>query len=335
MGKKSKNWLWPIFSLALGVASWYASSGTTIHAGQEDASPDYRTWGEDHVGQELPEYTTGTECLFCHRDYVAPRWRMNAHNRTMRLAEPDDPAMKSIHQDADRQTIARETEILLGAHQIVRYMKKLPGYGEAAISGELWNGAHPSIRDADRAGWHLQKFNEKCAGCHATAIDPSTASFGSPSLDCYVCHGVLELEHAQQTDQTLFAKKHADDPRVVTSVCGQCHLRGGRSKSSGRPFPTLFVAGDNLFRDFEVDWSDEALVQMDRVDRHIFENARDVMTRSSTTTCATCHSVHGESSSKHQELSVDQSCEVCHPPGKPWSEVDWPKDRKSKTCEYP
>ena len=46
---------------------------------------------------------------------------------------------------------------------------------------------------------------------------------------------------------------------MVTSICAQCHVRTGKSRSTGLPYPNNFVAGDNLFRDFQVDFSDEAL----------------------------------------------------------------------------
>ena len=326
--------VWLFTSAAIGVAILSLLIARPMTAGANEPL-DYQAWGEDHVGQEIPEYTTGTECLFCHRDYVAPRWKKNAHNRTMREAEPTDPAMIALTQVTPNGDVAKEAQILLGSKDHVRFMKKLPGYGVAALSGELFLAADNKIRSVEDAGWHQETFNQKCAGCHATAIDTETVTFGTTGLDCYVCHGILELEHANDTTTTLFAKKHQDDPRVVTSVCGQCHLRGGTSTATGRPYPTVFVAGDNLFKDFQVDWSDPALASMDMVDRHIFENARDVMTRSSTTSCTTCHSIHGESSEKHQSLDQDQSCEVCHAPGKPLSEVDWPKSRSSKTCRFP
>jgi hypothetical protein len=327
---------WFFGSVVLGAGIFVlASFAIKPLAAAEEKPVDYRAWGEDHVEQELPEYTTGTECLFCHRDYVAPRWKKNAHNRTMREAEPSDPAMIALRQVSSESAVAKEAEILLGSKNHVRFMKKLPGYGVAALSGELFLAADNKIRFVQEAGWHEETFNQKCAGCHATAIDTQTVTFGTTGLDCYVCHGILELEHANDTTTTLFAKKHEDDPRVVTSVCGQCHLRGGTSTATGRPYPTVFVAGDNLFKDFQVDWTDPALVNMDKVDRHIFENARDVMTRGSIISCTSCHSIHDESSEKHQSLDQEKSCEVCHDPGKPLSEVEWPKTRSNKTCQYP
>ncbi len=44
-----------LLALAFGLAA-------QDHAGQIPAAP-----GNNHVGQPVPEYLTGDECLFCHR----------------------------------------------------------------------------------------------------------------------------------------------------------------------------------------------------------------------------------------------------------------------------
>jgi hypothetical protein len=33
---------------------------------------DPAAWGTNHVGQPVPEYVHGDECLFCHRFNVGP-----------------------------------------------------------------------------------------------------------------------------------------------------------------------------------------------------------------------------------------------------------------------
>src|SRR5437867_3363684 len=32
------------------------------------AQPRDPAWGSDHIGKPLPEFASGDECLFCHRD---------------------------------------------------------------------------------------------------------------------------------------------------------------------------------------------------------------------------------------------------------------------------
>src|SRR5215475_13364922 len=48
---------------------------------------DPAAWGSDHVGKPVPEYTTGDECLFCHREKVGAGWGANRHNLTIRPAD--------------------------------------------------------------------------------------------------------------------------------------------------------------------------------------------------------------------------------------------------------
>src|SRR5258707_1223064 len=41
-------------------------------------------WGNGHVGQHVPDYVTGDECLFCHRTKIGPEFSTNPHNLTIR-----------------------------------------------------------------------------------------------------------------------------------------------------------------------------------------------------------------------------------------------------------
>jgi hypothetical protein len=52
------------------------------------------------------------------------------------------------------------------------------------------------------------------------------------------------------------SKKRRRDVREITTTCAQCHLREvAKSKSTGLPYPANFVVGDDLFKDYEVDYS--------------------------------------------------------------------------------
>ena len=46
-----------------------------------------------------------------------------------------------------------------------------------------------------------------------------------------------------------------DDVRAITSICAQCHVRFGKSRSTGLPYANNFIAGDNLFQDFAADFA--------------------------------------------------------------------------------
>ena len=120
----------------------------------------------------------------------------------------------------------------------------------------------------------------------------------------------------------------------MTSICAQCHVRTGKSKETGRPYPTNFVAGDNLFRDFQVDFSDEALNGLSTADRHVMENVRDVVVFGrEAVTCLSCHDVHGRSSKKHHRVPKGDNCLTCHKADGSSGDLK-PFSNFSKTCGY-
>ena len=258
--------------------------------------------GQDHVGQPVPTYTTGEECLFCHRVKPADTWPQNPHARTIRA---DDNG-----------------NYFLGARdQHARALKK-GAYGKF------------SIQKKDKSGWDNDDvFALKCAGCHASAVDPATHEFGEPSLDCYTCHGIADLNHSSDVSLMWLSSKHTKDPKLVTSICASCHLRGGKSKSSGLPYPNNFVVGDNLFADFQFDAKQADNPGLNAGDRHVYKSVRDVLENGSTTTCLSCHQIHGDSSAKHRRVLTGPICLDCH-------NADGPKKVvkqyavHSTTCEY-
>ncbi len=99
------------------------------------------------------------------------------------------------------------------------------------------------------------------------------------------------------------------------------------------PYANQFVAGDNLFRDLKVDWSDEHLATLNPADRHVMENLRDVvMHGKEEMTCLSCHNVHTHSSDKHQVLTESAICGNCHVAGDLTQMKKY--DVHSRTCEY-
>jgi hypothetical protein len=145
-------------------------------------------------------------------------------------------------------------------------------------------------------------------------VHTETRAFSATSIDCFACHGPVDRAHTKDTAVVLLSKKN-QKPREVISICGQCHLRGGKSKSSELPYPNTFVAGDNLFRDFDVDLSSDAIGELSPADRHIFDNTRDVVVLGrEELTCLSCHDVHTQRTEKHQELNASRICSTCHVP---------------------
>ncbi len=311
-----------------------------VETGLVQTGPD--DWGQDHVGKAFPPYVTGDECLFCHRD-IGPNWGSNPHQLTLRPALPDLPAMTALSVSQPQQ--AAETRFLLGSSTHTRFLKRSQKYGQLELSNlRLDPDSASQLRmaqdmTASEVHWQADKFGEACAGCHCTAVDTASRAFSALSIDCFACHGDVPLSHTDDVSQVWLSDKKRE-PRAVISICGQCHLRGGKSRSSQLPYANTFVAGDNLFRDFTLELQhNDADVPF--ADRHIYENVRDVIMEGNTTvTCLSCHRVHAADSSPHISLAPMSICGSCHQSALDPAEllqawlVGANSNSHSKTCEY-
>ncbi len=261
-------------------------------------------WGGNHVGKPIPEFVHGDECLFCHRNDIGPGWQKNAHGVTLRQRE-----------DAPELPVVPGVEFFLGSRHHVRFLKKA-GYGRFALLNTravLSEGRVQNWADRGEPVWDKDRFALRCVGCHATAVDARTKAFSAFGLDCYTCHGNVDLEHTNDTSLIWLSKKRRSDARAITSICAQCHLRGGKSRSTGLPYANNFVAGDNLFQDFEADFSKADDENLNPGDRHIYRNVRDVVVNGSEeVTCLTCHRVHANSTSRHRLPPRGPICYDCH-----------------------
>ena len=258
---------------------------------------------QEQAGKPIPEYTTGDECLFCHRTGIVPEtWEKNPHALTIHPDEAD-PAKQ-----------------ILGARGHFRALKK-SGYGKFAL-----------LDPASKA-WDPDKFANRCAGCHTTAFNSSTKTFGTSALDCYTCHGVANMDHTKDKSLMWLSTKHARDPKLITSLCAQCHLRGAVSKSTGFPFANNFIAGEDLFGDLRVDWKLAADPALNPGDRHVYENVRDVVENEGMVTCLSCHKIHGDSGQKHRLVLTGPICLECHNEAGPKNAVK-KYEVHSTLCEY-
>ena len=148
----------------------------------------------------------------------------------------------------------------------------------------------------------------------------------------------MNLEHTNDTKLMILSKKRRNEAELITSTCAQCHLRAGKSKSTGLPYPNNFVPGDNLFQDFAVDWAKADDEKLNPIDRHIYRNVRNVVVYGKTgTTCINCHQVHYETRAhslvKHKIPPRSPLCFDCHVNESPLKAVK-PYTVTSKVCEY-
>jgi len=300
--------------------------------------PEPAAWGSDHVGKPIPEYVSGDECLFCHRMNIGPAWGENRHNRTMRDIDLKSPALAALKNSPSSKDFAGEVKIVLGGEKRQRFLKPAAGYGKLDLLNIAWlpphGGKAGELIISGQAHWEIKRFGDACAGCHATAVDARERTFSARSLDCYVCHGEVSLQHSKDTTLVHLARKRKDAAKVVTSICAQCHVRTGNSKSTGLPYPNNFVAGDNLFRDLQVDFSTEQIKRQNPADAHVLENVRDVTVLGKLeVTCLSCHEVHKQSARKHHLVAQSDLCLHCHNPSGS-KKFRKPYEVHSRTCEY-
>ncbi|HXG66778.1 MAG TPA: multiheme c-type cytochrome [Blastocatellia bacterium] len=324
-----------LLSVMAFVIGARASGGS--QQGGEKKPLDPAAWGGNHVGKPIPEYVVGDECLFCHRNDIGPTWKKNAHAVTVRQREDAPELGEILKGQTPLAEIAPQITYFLGSRHRVRFLKK-EGYNKFAILNTQAalgpDGRAQSWIDPEKPAWDNDKFANRCAGCHTTAVDPDTKSFAAFGLDCYVCHGDVSLEHTKDTALVWLSKKRKSDAKAITSICAQCHLRGGKSRSTGLPYPNNFVAGDNLFQDYEVDFAKADDESLNPGDRHILRNVRDVALHGAeSVTCLSCHQVHGSSSFKHRRLPRSQICADCHNSEGPYKPAK-SYAVKSALCEY-
>jgi hypothetical protein len=326
-----------VFAVA---ALWLFAGNQPTRSQQDEKKLDPAAWGGNHVGKPVPEFVQGDECLFCHRNTIGATWQRNAHGVALRQHE-DAGALRDLLKQPELASVAKEIEYFLGSRHRVRFLKK-DGFGKFALlntQAVLDAQAKPTNwLEKDKPRWDKEKFGHNCAGCHATGIDAKTKTFSAFGLDCYVCHGEVNLEHANDTKLMILSKKRRNEPELITSVCAQCHLREGKSKSTGLPYPNNFIAGDNLFQDFAVDWTKADDEKLNPIDRHIYRNVRDVVMYGKTSpTCINCHQVHYEtraqSLAKHKLPPRSPLCFDCHVNESPLKAVK-PYTVTSKVCEY-
>lgn len=276
---------------------------------------DPKAWGGNHVGRPIPDYVHGDECLFCHRYDVGVTWQKNAHGTTVRQREDAPELAALLGAQPALAGAAPQVEYFLGGRHRLRFLRK-EGYGKFAMlsaQAEVTAGSAAKIIGGEKLAWDQEKFADRCAGCHATAVDPAAKTFSAFGLDCYVCHGEVNLKHSTDTSLVWLSKKRRSDARVITSLCAQCHLRGSRSRSTGRPYPNNFITGDNLFQDLEVDWARADDDRLNVGDRHVWRNVREVaLYGNEAITCLSCHQVHGSSSLKHRRVLRASICSECH-----------------------
>src|SRR5215212_5085478 len=123
-----------VVSLAVMTAAlaraWVFASGSPQRL-------DPAAWGSDHVGKTVPEFVTGDECLFCHREKIGTTWGANRHNLTIRPFEDNSPARAAL-KESTAQKAAEEIKFVLGHLQRQRFLKPAQAYGHLEMLSVEW-----------------------------------------------------------------------------------------------------------------------------------------------------------------------------------------------------
>lgn len=313
-----------------------ATRERTAASGEERERLDPAAWGSDHVGEALPDYVDSGECLFCHRNDIGATWsKDDRHSRTIRLIDEDAEAKAALAEKFPEH--AEAAGLVMGHVPHVKFLRRAEAYGKMdllSLGADRRLGRRVRLERGDKAEWQVDMFNNECAGCHTTGLDPESLTYATVSLDCFSCHGDAPLEHANEPELMPLAEAREDPAEVVTSICASCHVRFGGSKSTGRPFPDNFVAGDNLFRDYAFDFDLADDESLNPADRHVLDNVREVAVYGNgQVTCLSCHEVHANSTERHRELERTTYCAHCHEPDEPLTKHKV-YDVHSERCRY-
>jgi predicted CXXCH cytochrome family protein len=322
--------------LLAGLAGFGWIAMLSAGAGASVQRLDPAAWGSDHAGKPAPELYGGDECLFCHRATVGAVWQNDPHFRAMRdkfqggrLA----PEIAALGAQSLFRRVAAQVGFVLGQRRAIRFLQRNDHGGFDLLKATLLNPQQPRFDGNSQAVWDSQAFAAKCIGCHTTGVDPMSLRPFETFVGCEACHGPYNDQHTGGTVFMRFAKKARETPPMIASTCGSCHLRGGHSRSTGRPFANNFVAGDNLFKDYTFDFSHADDADLNPMDAHIQQNIRDmVLLGRDNLTCLSCHKLHSTGSSLHRRQPKTDYCYVCHKTG-PFKELK-PYEVHSAVCEY-
>jgi predicted CXXCH cytochrome family protein len=232
------------------------------------------------VRAQLPEdaeYVGARECQSCHRG-VASSHGDTRHASTLQeprrnavLANFDqDEELRQVQfpgEDAPRAFTEDDIAYVVGSgHYVQRYLYEVDRNEYQVIPAE-WNVAEQrweAYTLADTWPDAAYDWNQNCAGCHTTGLNPDRGRWEDDGVQCESCHGPGSV-HAELaddadddlTDETLAEIRSAIVASPDAQICGQCHSQG-RSSEENRPYPIGYRPGDDLAQSFTLAGPDDS-----------------------------------------------------------------------------
>lgn len=226
------------------------------------------------VSAQLPEdaeYVGARECQSCHRG-IGSSHGETRHAMTLQEARGDaivanfdqDEAVRQVQfpdEDAPRAFTEDDIEFVVGSGRYIqRYLYEVDR-NEYMVFPAEWNvveGKWQPYTLAETWPDVAYDWNQKCAGCHTTGLNPDRGRWEDDGVQCEACHGPGSV-HAEiaddadddLNDETLLEIRGAIIANSDPQICGQCHSQGTDS-TSNRPYPVEYRPGDDLNQSFSL-----------------------------------------------------------------------------------
>jgi predicted CXXCH cytochrome family protein len=220
------------------------------------------------VSAQLPEdaeYVGAGECQSCHRG-VSSSHDETRHAQTLRETRGDavvanfdqDEAVRQVKfpgEDAPRAFTEDDIEFVVGSgRHIQRYLYQVDR-NEYMVFPAEWNvdeGRWQAYSLAETWPDAAYDWNQNCAGCHSTGLNPERGRWEDDGVQCESCHGPgsVHVEFADDADDDLNDEVLLEIRGAIVAspdpqICGQCHSQGVDSQDRF-PFPVGYRPGDDL-----------------------------------------------------------------------------------------
>jgi len=295
-------------------------------------------YGEGAVG-----FSGSRRCLGCHED-IYLSWRDTFHAGTIQdvQANPDAIVANFSLDDPHRTIEVSDVAYTIGGEWMQRFITVTTGIVSTSsvtststlsstadvtstaditstgqITGteggfyvlpaewhsqtEEWASYHPDT-------WNETDWRESCGTCHITGLDTESWEFTEFGIGCESCHGPAEDHVADPENVKPFAA-------IDDQVCGACHSRG--TSPDGFAFPATFRPGDQLTDHFTFttdpadSWPDGSAKLHNQ--QYLDWTMGNSMEADDSTSCASCHAVHGGGVGRAQlKAPVNELCVECH-----------------------
>lgn len=266
------------------------------------------------------------ECGACHSAQFA-LWVGHPHSHFL-IDPAKDPKLFEARWESDTPGWAQygagrfhrgDVALVYGLLQIqVLFREDSDGHRLLPAQWNLREGRWEALpKELDALRKANRTWEQECAGCHVTGLQPHAGSYTERNVGCAACHGDGTAHLASDgKDPILHPGKLSPGRRA--EICGACHSRG-HSMASERPYPTGFQPGKALAQSFTLIrpaagqttdhfWADgtERLPYMQYPGFIQSGHSREGLD------CVTCHNPHGSDREHNLRRRTDELCTGCH-----------------------